>query len=542
MKKTLLISLLTLLGFAAFPQITILAESAPLEEDLEDAKIKLLPLKNGNTAFIEFIGKKGFRIRIFNPAHKQIADREIEASYGKMSMYGFIDGIFSVEDQIIVFVSDVVRASTFKAYFALFRIVINGTNGAVIKDEQIAKLTEFGASGETAFKKGFLDQPGFYVRKDPNSDNYAIAHFDSFESDRNKRLKLTHYDARHSVLNEGYFLSLNDEYKYVSFMDMAIVGDSKLFVSASIYNTKENKVKYISVGCLDKETKTFNQKILEFTKNKTVTSARLLFDQERDQLLMISNILGTIKDESKFMGKDKTTGYYSSDITVIDPKSLSIKFEKGLSPPALTKDFQNKVTKKGPFTGTLQGFHINEDNTYTAVFEESSSVITGSSIITVTTFLGPFGISILNDKFQETETYLIPFSASVQGGYGQTWSPNKNFSGPMYLNGEDHFKEPAYFNAGSKKFFLLNDIEENEAKLKQGKIELIGGLGSADGYRYIFADGKQTRDKLIRTQEKQHAFGIYNDATYNSKTGELITIVRSNKKGWKNQIVWMSVK
>jgi hypothetical protein len=79
---------------------------------------------------------------------------------------------------------------------------------------------------------GGVPIPDFFIRKDPDSDNYALAMLNSFESDRNKRIEIVLYGANNQEVSRAYYTSPENKYKYLECLDMAVIGDKKVCVLA----------------------------------------------------------------------------------------------------------------------------------------------------------------------------------------------------------------------------------------------------------------------------------------------------------------------
>jgi hypothetical protein len=297
MKKYQVLIILTVTSLITYSQNVKIEESAPLGE-FKDGWVDLLQFKNGNTAFLNFSDDDNFVVKLYNPTHKLIADKTIKPAFAKNTIYSFTKSSFVCNNQIISIFSAIKKVSFFKVSPALYRIILNGTTGAVVKEEEIGLLTEFGAAGEVAFRKHYDGSPDFYVSKDPNSDNYAVAHFDSNETDGNKKLKITHYGSDHKIINEGYFPSEGNTNMH--YIDMAVIGDSKIYVCANLSNG------YTSIGCLNKETPNFTQN----TVDKLDISSRLYYDKQKNMLIIFGIGFVDSKSSYKFMGPSKNTEYY----------------------------------------------------------------------------------------------------------------------------------------------------------------------------------------------------------------------------------------
>src|SRR5258708_39142667 len=119
----------------------------------------------------------------------------------------------------------------------LYRVIIDGTNGSILQDDKIAELKKVTMGQGYAMVFGRVPKPDFFVRKDPNSDYYGLILLNSFESDRNKRLEVVWYGPDNKEINRAFYLSPDDRYKYLNYLDMAVIGNQKISVLAYAYNT-----------------------------------------------------------------------------------------------------------------------------------------------------------------------------------------------------------------------------------------------------------------------------------------------------------------
>jgi hypothetical protein len=195
----------------------------------------------------------------------------------------------------------------------------------------------------------------------------------------------------------------------------------------------------------------------------------------------------------------------------------------------------------GSFSGVPYGFYINNDQTYTVLYQELNVVSTynGSHRSSVNSFFGSMAVSILNDKFQEQSSYLIPASYHLPyEEYNAMSSYNEKASQPKYLKGENQYKLCTYISTKNQKVILMNDDTRNLEEVKNGKIKLVGSLGGVDGYKVIINEDNMTRENFFSKLGKFNSFGLFIVNYYDPSTETFITIMRSNNKGWQNQIVW----
>ncbi len=274
---------------------------------------------------------------------------------------------------------------------------------------------------------------------------------------------------------------------------------------------------------------------------------RLTINKYNNLLVLFNVAWARSEDNSTFMRTEKSRSYYSSNVFFINPTALTIEFKKELMAPELSKSYKGPDCEPGPFAGVPQGFYINEDQTYTVVYQEATERVSVRSSGTTSpksavTTLGSLGISILNDKFQELSSHLIPACYFLHGSFGILSSQNQNYSRPINLKEDwNTYKQCLYISNKNKKIILYNDIEANLENVKKGKITLIDDVDETEGFKITMDAGKLKREFVFPKAPKAGSFGMFIASSYDASTENFVTIKRSYSKGWQNQLVWMKL-
>jgi hypothetical protein len=96
---------------------------------------------------------------------------------------------------------------------------------------------------------------------------------------------------------------------------------------------------------------------------------------------------------------------------------------------------------------------------------------------------------------------------------------------------------------GTSKRLLINDLEENLTNVKNGKIRTISsGMGDTNCFE-IDLNSSSTSPKLVleKSSPKDRSFLIVSASIYDPRNKTITSVMRNNKKGWQNQIVWMKL-
>jgi hypothetical protein len=521
MKKTLLLFILAIAFNIVQAQFKPVAEGPTFEEP-QDGFAKILQLKTGNTIFIHITNKDGIDTRIYNSAHKETVTNHINPTYDKLGTGSSIEGAFEINGDVVLMVSKSESRTP-----TLYRIIIDGKTGAAKEDKQIAQLAKVGFFAGYAMAFGNVPQPDFFVRKDPQSDNYALVLFNSFESERSKRIEIISYGADNKESGRAFYSSPNEKYKYIRYVDMAVIGNDKVSVLAYGYNTANSggKESELILANLDKGATTVSFTELGFSQDLLVQYGICRYNPVIKSLVMIA----LTKEKSGDNG-------FTPMMALVNPFDKKINRVNIISP----SERLDQYSKKG-FRGLPQNLFINDDGTFTVVSEEVAIV---SSKYSVSTELGdiaivnysktgePLGDFLIRKKHILNNSYLTPFYLSYREGTAQR------------LVSGNQFKSFAYLDGKTKSYILFNDTERNNEKQETGSLVGIQGVSGCDGFYYALT-GKEpilTRNYVFGNPEgkKDHNLGLFSISDYDRKNNVYVTLELANQNGKKNvNVVWL---
>ena len=233
MKKLLFTILAIVFNYICFAQFSILGKSTGFEEP-EEGYAKVLILKNKHTAYIHITPSDGILIKFYDESYKQLKSRNVEHKFGKLKGMN-VEACFEINSEIVLMISEYDGRIPI-----LYRIVLNGDTGQIVSQEEIARLKKITMSQGYASKFGGVPLPDFIVRKDTLSDNYVVALFNSFESERDQRVELMHFNNQHGIISKSYLSTPEDKYKYVNILDVAVDGSSVAYALVYGFNTSWN--------------------------------------------------------------------------------------------------------------------------------------------------------------------------------------------------------------------------------------------------------------------------------------------------------------
>ncbi|MFY0253954.1 hypothetical protein ACDQ55_08380 [Chitinophaga sp. 30R24] len=397
------------------PQIT---RSTSFDEPSDGAS-RLLLMKNGNTMFLHFTRKSGIDVVVYDKNHHAgtLVNNHVNSWKQKQMVRASLAGLFELNGQAVAFLVQYLHKKP-----CLYRFIFDGTTGKLVNEELVADLPRLGLAAGYSLVYGGVSMPDFFVRKDPESEYYAVAAFNSFAHDRNERIKVTHFGPDHKKINEAFYESPKGTYKYLEFMEMFVHRDEFVFVASYGYNTRASggKDSRVIISRLMKGTKQFEYNLLNYTDDYREPDIAVKYNASNKTLYMLAAV------NAKSAGRPYTM-YTSSEnmvlqMNVINPNSLEVRKKYFIDHPELSDYAKNHLKYKKPYYGVIQDFRINTDSTITLMFEElnaqkdtrvttnynnipggttstrSSSTSTSTSISTT---LGDIGIVRINEEGQE---------------------------------------------------------------------------------------------------------------------------------------------
>lgn len=553
MKKLSTLILVLFVSFAAMGQMTQLGQSEVFPEPRKgDAKI--LMLKNGNTALIMNMNGS-VRLRLYDPAYKLIGVKVYSAKAAKMKQVKIIRS-FEIGDNIVLFFKGYVMKNMFNSTPTLMRLTINAKDGALKEKKKVANVAAVKLGQGYAMAFGGVPEPDFYVRKDKNSDHYAVLVDNSFEKDRSKVLQVTHYDANNKELGKSYVSTPDGDFKYIRFNEMMVTGD-EVNVLLYAFNTR-------SKGGGEK-----HKLFLATVKGNTPSYKNIPIDVDADYLnsigkynkstnqIVFLSLLRLSTKEAKARGfkKSRSTTYYSTTILLVDQASKNTRVIDGLDISTLDKkSVEYYGSKRETFAGVPENLFINKDGGFTVVLEgyrvEEYRRTTGSrTSSTFKYFLEDLGILTFDKTGRQLDTKFIPKSQMISSMMGKKMDVY-----PLYHNDYENsafpivqgnqYKSFSYLNGKDGNYIMYNESQKNISKLKAGKeARTTQGVSGLDGYYYDLGGmGVMPKAKKMftGTTDKKHKLGLFCVSDYNIEKDIYVTLkLETFGKSKKMRVVWV---
>lgn len=542
MRQIVFLVLLLFVQTLTHAQFKVIAEG-PVFDEPEKGFARILQLKNGSTLFVHIAVKDGIDVKIYDAKHKQKAMKHITPEYGKLKM-GSVDGIFEINGDAVLLISEIDSKAP-----VLYRVIIDGNTGSKKKEEKIAELKKLNMGSGYAMMFGGVPMPDFYIRKDPNSDNYAVAMLNSFESDRNKRIEVVLYGANHQEISRSYYASPDNKYKYLQYIDMAVLGSEKVCVLASAYNTRASggKESELVLSTLEKGQTSMTLDELKFSKDLQVTNGITRYNPLTKKVVLLAVVKGPEKKSDRICY-----------MLTVDPATRKMDKATQLFPQKASDKSIELFGRKSDFTGLPQNLFINNDGTFSVVFEElsvttvtsaplmgSTGVSFGPSSSRTSTELGNIAVSTYDANAKETSCYFIPKNHYLFNTALVPLYHSDREGSAQQMDFGNQFKSFAYLNGKDKMYILFNDVEENAERVQKGKITTIKGVGECDGYYYTLsgADVMPARNFVFGKEERKrdHNLGLFAISDYDRENNVYVTL-KLEKEGRDKgvKLVWMT--
>lgn len=538
MKKLSLLCVFALLQTAVFSQFRTIAESPAFEEP-EDGYGRILQMKNGKTMFLVFSEKRGIELKLYDEKHKLKVTKHLNPKYGRLKMPS-IEAIFETGGDAVLLIGEIDDKQP-----VLYRLLIDGTKGTIKKEETIGELPRLRMKQGYAMVYGGVPMPGYYVHKDPLSDYYAVAAFNSFESDRNKRIEVTLYNGAHEAVSKAFYTSPEDKYKYIKYIDMAITGETVHIVGYA-YNTRTSggNENVLVLGTLAKGADAVDVKELDFAHDLEIDKGVLKYNPVLKKMIF----LAYVKESKK---------KYVTRLTYIDATTRKVESVKDIFPDEADAKSKELFGRKADFEGRPVNFFVNPDGSFSVVYEDlivntststtnnfgANGRMSTSTRTRINTELNDLAVSLFDATGKQTKSYYIPKSQFLLKLQPRSFYHSNREGTAAVLEAGDQFKSFAYVNGKNKIHVLFNDVEENEERVQKGKITTIRGVSDCDAFYYTLGEPVLPQRTFLYgkpERKKDHNLVLFAVSDYDREKNMYVTL-RLNVEGRNKgvQVVWM---
>ena len=455
MKRLSFISFLLLFSFITNAQFFQYAEG-PVFPDPGPGFAKILQMKDGSTMFIHISFTKGLDVQAYGLQYKEKTETIILPAYGTLHS-GNVEGIFEINGDAVVMISDAADNET-----VLYRLIIDGKTAKLKEEKQIASVKKITGTS----------LPKLAVRKDPNSENYAVATFNSFESDTSKRIVISLYGNDNKEISSSFYSSKTEKYKYLQYIDMVVLGSDKVAMLLYGYNIKSSNEKTgeLIFATLDKATKSVIINELDLSNDLLPENGITRYDPQTKRILLL--MTAKLKSES-----DKVNAY----MAIVDPVTRKLLTSNIIGPGEKVNAKYAEISgKKTGYAGMPQSLLLNNDGSYTIVYEEME---TGKENDTARhTILRNTVVATYNTEAAILTSYLIPLDHYLSNTSIPPFYQSARDAAGQQFSGNNQFKSSTYISDGHTSFVVFNDNNGNAETAMSGKVDKFDEVKDADGF------------------------------------------------------------
>ena len=526
MKNIIAIFLISLLSFLSVKaQRTDLIYGAEKFTE-KQGKYKLEILKNGNTANVGINESVGFFCTLYDANKKIIAQTIVPVKFDINACA--LKSVFEINNDIFVMIVTANQNAP-----VLSRYIFDGTTGKLKKEELIISGTAMTSSVMTTDQLADMIPPEFFVQKDPNSDYYAVAYFDYFSKDINKKILVVHYSPTHGIISKAYLQNPAREFLNLHYVDMYVNGGISIILSSYLYNIKDKKEACFYLSELKRGAVNFRNVRAVETDYYFNGQAMFVFNKVTNKLLLLSLIMGECE---KGWIKSSVICQTVNMETLVLTDSIKIYSEK------LDNNYMSLNSSNMHYPGLLQNYCITpKGNTIILsedIFYDAGVAIPQRMAISCLTPAG-------EDMYGEMIHYIHRLASSPAALFYA-----KNSGKYTYGNNIDEFgKTYVGLIAGKTNCYLfLNNTPERFTMTETTQPSLWTPVSSSKekftSFIYTLNDaGIVSKEYIFGVPATEAKYCRFNTADYDPETGLYAVIVVEKIKGKKTaSVLWLNLK
>ncbi|MBW8686936.1 hypothetical protein [Chitinophaga rhizophila] len=411
---------------AQLPAVQLSATFAEPGEGFD--KVILLP--GGNTCYLHFDKKQGIIANIFDKQRAVIATETVKAQLWNASGLNDteIDGIFAINDQVVIFLQQLVKYKP-----NLYRLVLDGNTAKLLKEDKLGELPTV-LHRDVMVQDNFASHD-FHVAKDPNTGHYAVAAFTGGELQRKEtpaeRVQLSHYTPDHQLIRQQYFTIPQQEYPYLAYLDMLVLGGDKVYLATAGLNNGRKNSKDTSalvvISAWSKSEPVLTHKTLSYTANFSDIHLSLQYAAG------VNSLQALVTTSNNQTAKTAVSAAY---INYLDGNTLELKNYNALATEKVSAYARDKMKYTGSYTGQPQALITRKDGSST-VLMESMSVFASSgsnSWNKMHTNLNDIGVTELDAAGREQSGYGLIKMQVANGTYEPLYFQRREKGQWMFRN------------------------------------------------------------------------------------------------------------
>ena len=498
--------------------------------------------------------KTCIELTIYNKLRKTIAKKDLVSKLWDVEKMrrAMIKGLYEINGEAVLFVMQVDDREP-----TLYRMRINGTNGAIMKEDELGHLPKVSIGLGYAVAFGHMDIPDIIVEKDPETDNYAAIYFNTQAHDRSERIRVVHFDGTHKVLSNAFYESPNNQFKYLRYIGCVVDGSKRVYVTTYGHNgNSEDVAARVIVSVLNAGDSSFKHKLLDFSEDFDDTKSVMLYNHSTNKIQLLT--LTYSHSKTKAISGTKIN-YYTTLLTYIDPETLATISTKPLEGKKIADYAAKNIDKDYEYHGLPQNIIINKDNTVTLLMEDVKLVKQshydghmthmGHTTTTEYTELGPVGISELNDTGMELQGYAINKRQKASGEFPLLYLSQRSKGLFMYpqkafnTSNNNQFLSYDYVNAPNGHYVLFNDLPGNfDRDEDETKRKMATSVSATNTICFKLNGDNIEKSYLFGEPDGKHSatFSYIESSDYNKETNTYATlIVEKDGRDKSARIAWV---
>ncbi|SFW79865.1 hypothetical protein [Chitinophaga sancti] len=470
MNKSFLITLFVMMqAVAAFAQLTTVAQS-PLFKEPVAGYGRILHMKDGSTVFLQITSRDGLYVDIYDEDNKPKAQTHMKANFENL-LGSCVNAVFESNNDITLFISEVESRQP-----VLYRIIIDGKTGYIKKDEKLMMTNRY-----AYFAQPFITQyepvTSFFVRKDPNSENYALVILHNNDRSVSGNLEVIWYTGAHKEIARAYYANSDRRYKNINYLDMVVLGDEKVCLFAHIYNQTEvgDKKGQLIMATLSKTTDTLALSKVNIGVKKVIDSGLVKYDPVIKKIIFIGYAHPEAGDEETYAGI----------CGLVDPGRAAPDQEIDIYPAKAVE--KTKALANRAFTGMPQNVFVRSDGGFSIVYEELTRkqvkpLNAASYVYCIKDWLA---VQSFNANGQAEYSCVIPRHAELRNWEISAFNNERVSSSAQPLIKGEQYRGYGCFQYKDRVYVTMNNTEDNMKKAVQGKGVAFSTVRDTDGYYYV---------------------------------------------------------
>jgi hypothetical protein len=200
---------------------------------------------------------------------------------------------------------------------------------------------------------------------------------------------------------------------------------------------------------------------------------------------------------------------------------------------------------KKPFNGLPQNLFLNDDGSFTIVFEQLAIVtVSGQYSSSTKTELGNMAVVNYSKTGEYINDYIVPKS---QIAYDMALTPfylSQREGTAQLLYEGNQYKSFTYINGKGENYLVFNDTERNNDKQQDGKLVTVSGISGSDAFYYPLTgtDVLPKRDLIFGQPEnkRDHNLALFSISDYDHKNNVYAVLKLEKESGKKGvKVVWL---